>query len=59
MIMWRMRRKKHNKKEAVRRNKNSTQVDVTMLTSVRSFSYGKLSPENRDNLYCSKGENSV
>jgi hypothetical protein len=47
MIMWRRRKKRHNKKEVVRRNKNSPEVFVTMLTRLRSFCYGKLSPENK------------
>jgi len=58
-IMWRRRRKKRNKRVVVRRNKNSTEVDVTMLTRVRRFSYGKQSPENKNILYWSKVENSV
>jgi hypothetical protein len=50
MIMWRRRRRrkrKYSKKEVVRRNKNSTEVDVAILTRVRSFCYGKLSLENK------------
>jgi hypothetical protein len=42
----------------VRRKKNSTEVNVAMLTLVGSFSYGKEIPENKNILYCSKDENS-
>lgn len=59
MIKWRRRWKKRNKKEVVSRNKNSTEVDVTMLTRVQRFCYGKQSPENKNVFYWSKVENRV
>jgi len=46
MIMWR-RGKKQNKKEVLRRNKNNTEVDVTMLTLVWSFCYEKRALKKR------------